>query len=255
LNSKPYSTRFTNKIAAEEYEKNVYSPESYSSDIWQLQIPVLLKIIRTFKLSRGPIKLLDFACGTGRILSLVENEVFQSDGIDVSAFMTDLARAKCEKSNFFVGNLIEQPDMLSKDYDVITCFRFLLNTEAANRIAVLKVLRERLAAKNGILIVNIHGHSRSFRSLALLYRRLVHNEQHVQMSRKEIKSLFYDSGLRIVEEYGFGILPPLLYKTPLRKPAKWIDNFCHKFSFLRMFSIDLLYVCKLDEAELSKAIP
>jgi SAM-dependent methyltransferase len=248
LNSKPYSTRFTNAIAAEEYEYKVYSPDSYSTDIWQLQIPVLLKIIGTYKARRKPVKLLDFACGTGRILSLVENEVNESDGIDVSAFMIEIAQNKCMKSNFFVGNLIEQPEMIERDYDIVTCFRFLLNAEPDSRIAILKILKERLSAKNGILIANIHGHSKSTRFFALLYRRLFYREQHAQMSRKEIQRMFLESGFRIIEEHGFGILPPFLYKTPLRKFTRWIDHLSHRLPFMREFSIDLLYVCELNEA-------
>jgi SAM-dependent methyltransferase len=247
LDSKPYSTRFTNQVAAEEYEKQVYSPDSYSSDIWKLQIPVLQKIIRSQTKSREPVKLLDFACGTGRILSLVENEVDQSDGIDVSSYMADIARNKCGKSNFFVGNLIDHPELLSDDYDIITCFRYLLNTEPGNRDKVLKIFKEKLAAKNGILVANIHGNSVSFRSWALLYRRMVHNEHHNQMSRNEIRRMFHDGGFQISEEYGFGILPPLFYRTPLRKIAGWIDRILHKISILNSISIDLLYVCRLDD--------
>jgi ubiquinone/menaquinone biosynthesis C-methylase UbiE len=244
LETKPYATQFTNRNAAEEYERIVYSPNSYSTYIWQLQIPVLLRLIRSSKKNTEPVKLLDFACGTGRILSLVESKVDQSDGIDVSSAMTEFARTKCEKSNFYVGNILDQPNILVENYDVITCFRFLLNTEPDNRIKILKELRKRLIAKNGILIANIHGNTYSIRSLALLYRRIVHKEQHIQMSRKEIHQMFQLSGFRILSEEGFGILPPVVYRTPLKTIAKWIDKQSNEVSFLKLFSVDLLYVCE-----------
>jgi hypothetical protein len=159
--------------------------------------------------------------------------------------MIDIARSKCARSNFIIGNLLEEPDILESKYHIITCFRFLLNAEPGSRIKVLVELGKRLSADNGILIANIHGHSLSFRYLALLFRRLLYKEyHHHQMSRKEIKEMFREGGFQIIEEYGFGILPPNLYRTPLRKLAKWIDRQSSKILFFTLFSIDLMYVCK-----------
>jgi SAM-dependent methyltransferase len=245
VNKSPYASRFRSPVAAEEYEKTVYSPDSYSTFIWQLQIPVLQEILRSIKNDSKPKKLLDFACGTGRILSFVENEVDQSDGIDVSNFMADIAREKCKRSNFIVGNILEHPDILEGNYDIVTCFRFFLNAEPETRLRVLKELRKRLVVRDGILIANIHGNRFSMRSLALLFRRTVHHETHYHMSRREIRRMFSEGGFEIIEEYGFGIMPPLVYRSPFRKIAEWVDRFASKLPFLNFCSIDLVYVCKL----------
>jgi SAM-dependent methyltransferase len=244
VNKSSYASRFRSPVAAEEYEKTVYSPDSYSTFIWQLQIPVLQGILRSIRDDSEQKKLLDFACGTGRILSFVENEVDQSDGVDVSNFMTDIARAKCNKSNIFLGNLLEQPDLVNEDYDIVTCFRFLLNAEPETRIIVLKELRKRLLVKDGILVANIHGNKFSSRAISLFIRRIVHQEYHEQLSRREIRQMFHAGGFEIIEEIGFGVMPPMAYRTPLRKFAEAIDKMCAQVPFFKLISIDLLYVCK-----------
>lgn len=243
--STPYSVRFQDQNHAEHYEHAEYSPDSYPTYIWQLQKPVLREILQSLRKDRGPISLLDFACGSGRILSFVEEEVDHSDGVDVSEPMVAIAQGKCNNSDIYVGDVLKCPDLLQKDYDVITCFRFLLNVDEDTRIQALKELRKRLVQKNGVLVTNIHGNSFSVRRLALIYRYLFRGEKHHEMSPGEIAQLFDKCGFVAVSEFGFGILPPTLYRTSLKSVAKWVDHACSRFPILDKFSIDLLYVCRL----------
>ena len=241
----PYSERFQAQNDAEHYEHTEYALDAYPTYIWQLQKPVLRKILQSLRKDSGSISLLDFACGSGRILSFVEKEVDHSDGVDVSESMVAIAQGKCNNSSIYVVNVLKYPDLLQKDYDVITCFRFLLNVDEDTRIQALKELHKRLVRKNGILVTNIHGNSFSVRRLALIYRRLFRGEKHHEMSPGEIAQLFDKCGFVAVSEFGFGILPPTLYRTSLKSLAKWVDHACCRLPLLNKFSIDLLYVCRV----------
>src|SRR4051812_22266369 len=136
MKSQPYASRFRNKEEVTHYDSVEYSPDSYASYIWELQKPTVKEIITNYK-SPAPISLLDFACGTGRVLSYVENFVDSCDGLDISPEMAEQAKLKCSKAQIMVGNILTEQDLVSGDYDLVTMFRFLLNTEEEMRLRIL----------------------------------------------------------------------------------------------------------------------
>ncbi|ACZ42083.1 Methyltransferase type 12 [Thermobaculum terrenum ATCC BAA-798] len=241
--SSGYATRFQTEEAVKEYEQVEYSPNSYSAKIWSLQKPIVLRLIEDFASTRKESRLLDFACGTGRILSTVEPLVSESVGLDISPSMIKIAASKCKRSELIVGDILQNPDLVDDQFDIITCFRFLLNAESQTRIDVLRVLRSKLVSRNGILVANVHGNSWSARHLALLYRKWVKGEIHNEMSPPEITRMFHAAGFKIVRYYGFGIIPPTLYRTPLAPMAFKVDSIARDIHILRSISVDLLYVC------------
>src|ERR1019366_1533581 len=97
-----------------------YGAGSYSSFIWGLQRPVLEKILADFRQTHGPVRLLDFACGTGRVISALEPLVDAAEGVDISENMVEIARKKCRAARLRVGDIFLQPEMLQPPYDVIT---------------------------------------------------------------------------------------------------------------------------------------
>ena len=238
-----YAARFQNREDVLHYESVEYAPDSYASYIWSLQQPKVAELFKKY-VPATDARLLDFACGTGRVLSFVENLVAHSDGLDISPEMAEVAKQKCTKANITVGNILTEPDIVPGDYDVVTMFRFLLNTEQEMRYQVLREVRKRLVHKKGVLIANIHGNTISTRNAALAYRRLVHGESHSQLSRSQIFKMFEDTGYEVVEEYGFGLLPPLFYRTFLIGLAKSVDSWASKLPLMTPVSIDLLYVCR-----------
>ena len=155
------------------YETSEYGAGSYSSLVWEWQRPVLEKIVSDFRQTNKsePVRLLDFACGTGRVLASLEPLVDAADGVDISENMVELARKKCRAARLLVGDILTQPELLSPPYDVITSFRFLLNVEPELRLRVLKKLRDVLRTPDGLLVVNVHGNSHSLRHPAILWRR------------------------------------------------------------------------------------
>ena len=245
-----YSERFQDSSSVADYESKEYGAGSYASCLWEMQRPVVEKLLAEFRRSHSqPVRLLDFACGTGRVISQLENLVDAAEGIDISPNMVEVARGKCRTARLHVGDILAQPELLQKKYDVITAFRFLLNVEPEMRGRILRRLRETLAEPNGWLIVNVHGNSRSLRHPAIVWRRWRERAQKSgamlnEMSPGETRRLLRASGFEIVRQFGFGIVPPTLYRTPLRKLAAAADRSLAGENGWNDFAIDLLFVCR-----------
>ena len=245
-----YSERFQDSTAVADYESKEYGAGSYSSRIWEMQRPVVEKIITDFRGGqKNPVRLLDFACGTGRVIATLEPLVDAAEGIDISPNMVAVAREKCRKAQLQVGDILAQTELLQGKFDVITAFRFLLNVEPAVRRGVLKKLREVLRAPDGLLIVNVHGNSRSLRHPAIVWRRRRERSEKTgamlnELSPAETKQLLADCGFQIVRQFGFGMLPPTLYRTPLRGVAAAVDGALAGENVWKNYSIDLLFVCR-----------
>jgi SAM-dependent methyltransferase len=232
------------------YDAGEYGVGSYSSFIWDLQRPVLEKIVADFRQTRtGPVRLLDFACGTGRVVSCLETLVDTAEGIDVSENMVAAARQKCRSARLQVGDILAQPELLAEPYDLITSFRFLLNVEPEMRLRILRRLREVLRPPHGRLIVNVHGNSRSLRHPAVVWRRRRERMKKSDAMLNELspvaaKKLLCECGFDVVQQFGFGMLPPTLYRTPLRGAVAAVDKFLAGENCWRDCSIDMLFVCR-----------
>ena len=246
----PYSNRFQNQAAVAAYEGGEYGPGSYAAQVWQWQRPVVEQTLQDFRASQsGPVRLLDFACGTGRVLSCVESLVDSADGVDISENMVAAARGKCRRARLRVGDILAQPELLAGGYDVITCFRFLLNAEPDLRRRVLGRLRQSLRTPGGLLLVNVHGNKHSLRHPAIIWRRWREHprpagEMLNELSRMEAVQLLAEAGFQVVNEQGFGILPPTLHRTPLRGLAGAIDHSLSGAHWWSRWSIDMLFICR-----------
>lgn len=245
-----YADRFQQKDAVAFYDAAEYGAESYSARVWQWQRPVLENLVKDFCAAQaGPVRLLDFACGTGRVLSVLAPLVAAADGVDISENMVAVARGKCPQARLLVGDVLAEPDLLQPAYDLISCFRFVLNAEPGLRGRVLRRLRQALRAPDGLLLVNVHGNSRSLRHPAIAWRRWRERGGKTdtmlnEMSPAAARRLLAESGFEVVRQFGFGILPPTLYRTPLRRVAAAVDRTFAGEDFLRNCSIDLLFVCR-----------
>jgi SAM-dependent methyltransferase len=244
-----YADRFQQKDAVASYEAVEYGAESYSNCIWRMQRPVLEQIVTGFVATQSaPVRLLDFACGTGRVLSVLESLVPAADGIDISENMVAVARTKCTRARLLVGDVLARPELLSASYDLISAFRFLLNVEPALRVRVLKRLHQVLRP-DGRLVVNVHGNSRSLRHPTILWRRWRErngnsNVMLNEMSPSETRNLLTECGFEVVRQFGFGIMPPTLYRTPLRGAAQMVDRALSGDHSWNNCSIDMLFVCR-----------
>jgi SAM-dependent methyltransferase len=248
-----YADRFQEQDAVDSYESGEYGQRSYSTFIWSLQQPVLVQLLNDLKLQRSaPMRLLDFACGTGRILASVEALVDDAEGIDISERMVKIAREKCPRATLSVGDVSLQPDLLRGPYDVITCFRFVLNVEPDVGRDALRSLRRAISEPDGRLIFTVHGNSRSLRHASIAWKRwrlrksaTVRGDVMLnEMSPTEARRLIAECGFEVVEQVGFGILPPTLYRTPLRAIAVMVDSFAASRRLWKNRSIELFFVCR-----------
>ena len=246
-----YADRFQQKDAVAFYDAAEYGAESYSARIWQWQRPVLENLVKDFCAAQaGPVRLLDFACGTGRVLSALEPFVTAADGVDISENMVAVARGKCTKARLHVGDVLTEPDLLQPGYDLVSCFRFVLNAEPELRGKILRRLRQVLRAPGGRLLVNLHGNSRSLRHPAIVWRRGRERGRQPsetmlnEMSLKSLKTLLAESGFAIVRQFGCGMLPPTLYRTPLRRAAFAVDRALAGEHFWSHSSVDILLLCR-----------
>lgn len=247
--STTYSERFQNSTDVADYESKEYGAGSYSTFIWNLQRPMVEKIIKDFVSTRKhPVRMLDFACGTGRVISALEPLATEATGVDISENMVALARNKCRRATLRVGDILSQPELLEKNYDLITSFRFLLNVEPELRSRVLKKLRT-VIQPDGLLIVNVHGSSRSLRHPAIVWRRWRERSRPTnamlnEMSPTETRRLLQESGFQVVRQFGFGMLPPTFYRTPLKSAAAVLDKALAGENIWSHGAIDLLFVCR-----------
>lgn len=249
-----YSDRFKDPSAVEAYNSREYAPDSYATCIWQIQRPMLEQLLKEFKRGlHGPLRLLDFACGTGRIVSCLEPLADVAEGVDISEKMVEVARRKCKKARLRVGDILCSPEILQERYDVITCFRFLLNADPETRKCVLRRLRQLMCDLEGLFLVNIHGNASSLRHMAILWKRwrlrraptaerarVMLNE----MGASEARELLRESGFEVISQLGFGVMPPTFYRTPLRRLAAAIDRVFARRQWCKDWSIELLFVCR-----------
>jgi SAM-dependent methyltransferase len=258
-----YKERFKTPKVVQNYENAEYAPGSYSSWIWELQCSYVQREVQALHRERSRIRLLDFACGTGRVLSFVEGLVDESIGIDISGEMLRLAASKCRKSTLVEGNLAENSSLVTGSFDVVTMFRFILNAGPELSSAILRILHPLLLARHGRLICNVHGNSFSLRRLALAAHRSGRSSRSAQsgepppmleqMSPRQITDLFQQTGYRVISVYGFGLFPRLFYGGTGSSIIKACDKIAAGNTWLKWVSTDLLFVCEPVESDGIKA--
>lgn len=145
-------------------------------------------------------KYLDFACGTGRITSLVEPLARECCGVDVSASMVAEAVGKCPKARFVLRDLTQEP-LDETDFELATAFRFFGNAQDDLRRAVFRAISRHLV-HGGYFVFNNHRNPASGR--ALLQRATGRFQDHADLDFAKIRQLMEPAGLRVVRTTGIG---------------------------------------------------
>ena len=145
---------------------------------------------------------LDFACGTGRITSLLEPYFGSVTGLDISGDMLAEARDKCPTAEFIEGDLTVKEDLIG-EFDVVTSFRFFPNAEPGLRARVLEVLVKHVKP-GGVMIVNNHQNAHS---LLGRMRSIAPGPRRDFMKPNELPLLLERHDLRIVHTVGFSFVP------------------------------------------------
>lgn len=242
-----YQDRFQHDHAVRAYQEEVYAPGGYDDFIWSLQQGRLRRAVEG-AFPDGPDRYLDFACGTGRILSFLEPSAKEATGLDISPAMAEVARSRAGRAEVRVGDLLRTPGLLSGRYDLVTAFRYFLNTDPELRLPVLRALSERLRDERSLLIFNVHGHSRSVRHLSVRYHA-ARGRTHPELSAREAFELADAAGLRVEEVHGFGVCPRSLHSVPLMGGVvRALDAGAARIPAAWRVSVDLMLVCRRKEA-------
>jgi SAM-dependent methyltransferase len=240
-----YRDQFTEDASALQYDEAEYGPASYSRILWEFEKTQLAALITAFRATHTEIRYLDFACGSGRIISFVENLVSESRGIEISQSMAQRARDRVTRSEIICRDITRTDLDAEGKYDVITAFRFLLNAEPQLRQSALAALRERLRSDESVIIFNNHGNLWSHK--ALLYpthavrrrgRRLNCGNY---LTHGQVMKIAADVGLRARRVNGCGLLGGRLVE---RYPSNLLIGIERRFaaSEISRFAVNQLYV-------------
>jgi SAM-dependent methyltransferase len=192
-------------VHARCYDQQFWSPRSARALTWGLE-QELLDLVLARDLDRRPSVAIDFACGTGRILSYLEGRAERTIGVDVSAQMLDLARRRCRRSQLIRHDVTEAPvPDLPAPVDLVTAFRFFLNAEPDLRAGVLDWMRGVLAP-DGALVANFHLNPNSMRGL-YLRARWAGRRRSPMLAPREVETILQAAGFRSTAYYGYEYLP------------------------------------------------
>ena len=220
-----------------------YRDVTWQSFTWSQEQKILLGILDTY-LSGKPIDYLDFACGTGRITSVLENHVATSTGVDVSDSMLGEASTKLKCTEIIKADITREGVLEGRKFNLITAFRFFVNAESELRVEAIKTLVS-LLSKDGYLVFNNHQNSGS---LLIRWARMRHHKTkpdgvYNMMTIKQMYELVESAGLEIVKMYPVGFFYHPRIPVPL-KMNRFIEGVCSKFKFLARFSGSPIAICR-----------
>lgn len=235
---------FLEQRGAEEWDAVAYAPGTYDSFIWELERDLLLPLVSELRSRRLGVKYLDFACGTGRVLTVVQPLTSVAHGLDVSDAMVRRAAAKVPAASVRLGDLLARPEVADEDYDLITAFRFFLNAEPQVRLPYLAGLGSRLRDADSRLVFNIHANAWGLDGLAS-------RTDHIAvMSPGEVHRLVHAAGLEVVSWHGLGLMPACRDRLRvLKRRMRSFDRWAAGQRWLRRVSRDLIFVCRRQPCE------
>jgi len=237
------SYRESHKAKGEDYQA-FFSENLRVALLWQIEQRILRDLVSRFVGDRK-VAHLDFACGTGRLLSFLHSMVDSSTGVDISESMLEVAKTNCPDAEFHLGDITRQEIIPDRQFDLITAFRFFPNAEKSLREEVIVALAKRLVP-GGYLVFNNH---RNHSSLAYALRRMIKLGRGGPqgMTQAEVSALLKLAGLKQVRTYHAGVLPEA--QSFLVRPrilATWFEKVASRLPLAR-FAEDVIYVCRKDQ--------
>ena len=220
-----------------------FSRYPHRAMLWQLERTVLDQVLDQC-FTDGKPKHLDFACGTGRIISYLMDRTAHPTGVDVAPSMLAIARAGAPGATIVQADLTRENRLGDERFDLITAFRFFSNAEPSLRLEAMRSLARHLTDK-GLLVFNNHKNAGS-----MVYRlvRLLGRGGYDGWSRQDVARLVNGAGLRIVREYPLGVLPltdrHMVLPQWLARRAELIAG---RFPYAVDLAQSIIYVCRQRE--------
>ena len=237
-----YEARFQSAVAAQHYDEAVYARGSHDSHLNVIEERILMQVVRQIS-AGGRLRYMDFACGTGRILSIVAPHAELAVGVDVSADMLARAQQRVPLAKMRLHDLLASRTIQEAPFDLITAFRFFLNVEPASRGDYFKALAANLATRSSLLVFNIHGNRDSVRHLARYRHRRVPAPMN-EMSSRDVETALDRAGLEVVQRWGVGVLPRSLYTGAMAPVAGAVDRLLFSSGVFEAVSQNLIYACR-----------
>lgn len=175
----------------------------WGSFVWEREQRVLQHVLEHHLAGRD-VRVLDFACGTGRIASYLEDLVASCVGVDVSGEMLHRARRKLARTQLIQADLTVGDPLAGRRFDLVTAFRFFTNAEPPLRREAFKALA-RHAADDGYVVFNGHQCATSPFMALLRRRERSRGRTLVTMSRREMRALAAAAELDVVEIHPIGL--------------------------------------------------
>ncbi|MGJ9411602.1 class I SAM-dependent DNA methyltransferase [Aeromicrobium sp. CF4.19] len=167
----------------------------------ELESQAIAKLLENVSVDR----VLDIACGTGRITSLL-SDVFpgaQITGVDVSRSMLDVARTRVLSAEFTHCDIKDlHREVPDGSIDLVSAFRFFPNADQALRDEGFKAVA-RAVRPGGHLLLNNH---RNFWSPSYVVRRTRGSAAPGALNRELLQPL-RERGFHVVKSHSLGVLP------------------------------------------------
>jgi SAM-dependent methyltransferase len=176
-----------------------------------MQKEKLFAVVDELVADGDPVRYLDFACGSGRILTALEDRVNEAVGLDISEEMISIARDRVRRAALVQGDITQELLLEGRKFELITAFRFILNAEPSLRLSAMKEVASRLASPRSVLVFTNHGnllsHKLLLSPLHLSRRgRKYDSRQGNYLTHWQIERLVEAAGLQIDAVYGYGLL-------------------------------------------------
>ncbi len=245
-----YREQFADPARAAEYEDRQWQRATYPALIWQLEQVWLDEYLATSPVPPEQMAYLDFACGTGRVLSYLEARVRSARGIEISAAMLDIARNKVRHADLVRADITATSDV-EASYDLITCFRFLLNAEPDLRHHALRGLAARLKGPDSRLLLDNHGNLTSYKALrwpgSVVRRGRPQRESAGNvLGHDEVLGLTAQAGLIAERRRGYGFLSGMAVRVlGYERVLRW-ERRLAAVPALERLGVHQLYVCRLE---------
>ena len=230
----------------------LFSTMPHLSMVWRLERKLLPRIVGQYFPSNVP-SYLDFACGTGRILELLSPSAASSTGVDLSASMLQVARDRLNDVEFVEADITREAGLGSRQFDLITAFRFFPRAEPALRREAILAIKQHLKS-DGVFIFNNHRNRGNLlrRVIAIRARMGLVSSPRADwgMSRREVYELVKAAGLRVDGEYPLAVLP--LNDRHMLLPARLVEmmeSILGGVGLLAPLAQNVIFVCRNADAE------
>jgi predicted TPR repeat methyltransferase len=225
MNTMPFEDYRTSHVGeeswAKDYDAKLFAPGSFDAAMWEREQLLIDRIVQQHVARKDSY--LDFACGTGRVLSYAGRYFEEAVGLDISDTMLSVARERAPHATLVQADATRDPGALQhRRFDFVTAFRFFLNAQPSLRDAAMAFLASTLRDRSSRLLFNVHGNRYSTRAL-LAAKAMITREQFASMSVRESIELAARHGLEVVEWYGIGSYDKSLLRLMPMRAWRWAE--------------------------------